>query len=266
VSAAPERATSGPTWTVLGAGSILPRPGYGPASYALRPAAGAPVTLFDCGPGTLRQLPERGIALAEVERIVLSHYHLDHCLDLFAFAFARRNPSFSQARPLEVIGPTGLARLGDRAAASLGSWARDPAASFVEIDPAQGARQSLERGALRLTWVATGHTPEAVAWRADLAGGSSVAYSGDSPEEPAVSRLARDAGLFVCECSHDDGEEVAGHLTPSSAARLAAASGARRLLLTHFYPSVEPERARAVAARTFRGPIELARDGATFAL
>jgi ribonuclease BN (tRNA processing enzyme) len=266
VSAAAERATSGPTWTVLGAGSILPRPGYGPASYALRPAPGAPVTLFDCGPGTLRQLPDRGIALAEVERIVLSHYHLDHCLDLFAIAFARRNPGFAPAPPLEVIGPTGLARLGDRAAGSLGSWARDPAASFVEIDPAEGPRRSLERGSLRLTWVATGHTPEAVAWRADLADGSSVAYSGDSPEELAVARLARDVDLFVCECSHRDDQAVVGHLTPSSAARLAAASGAKRLLLTHFYPSVEPERAREQAARTYPGPIELARDGSTFML
>jgi len=264
VSGGPERAR--PTWTVLGAGSILPRPGYGPASYALRPAPGAPVTLFDCGPGTLRQLPERGIELAQVERIVLSHYHLDHCLDLFAFAFARRNPGFAPAPPLEVIGPTGLARLGDRAAGALGAWARDPAASFVEIDPARGPEQVLERGALRLTWAATGHTPEAVAWRADLDCGASVAYSGDSPEEPAVARLAAGADLFVCECSHPDSEAAAGHLTPSSAARLAAASGARRLLLTHFYPSVDPERARERAARTYSGPIELARDGATFAV
>jgi ribonuclease BN (tRNA processing enzyme) len=263
VSAAPERGAGGPTWTVLGAGAILPRAGYGPASYALRPAPGAPVTLFDCGPGTLRQLPARGIALAEVERIVLSHYHLDHCLDLFAFAFARRNPGFAPAPPLEVIGPTGLARLGDRAEGALGSWSRDPAASFVEVDPAEGPSRVLERGPLRLTWAATGHTPEALAWRADVAGGGSVAYSGDSPEELAVARLASGADLFVCECSHPDGEAAVGHLTPSSAARLAAASGARRLLLTHFYPAVDPQRARAIAARTYSAPIELARDGAS---
>jgi ribonuclease BN (tRNA processing enzyme) len=265
VSSAAERGR-GSTWTVLGAGTILPQPGYGPAAYALRPAPGAPVTLFDCGPGTLRQLPLRGIALAEVERIVLSHYHLDHCLDLFAFAFARRNPGFPAPPHLEVIGPTGLERLAERAQGSLGAWSRDPSASFVEIDPAAGPEGALERGSLRLTWVATGHTPEAVAWRADLEGGASVAYSGDSPEEPAVAQLARGARLFVCECSHPDGEPSPGHLTPSAAGRLAAASGADRLLLTHFYPAVDPELARAQAARIFAGPIELARDGSTIAL
>lgn len=265
MSGAAER-RRGPTWTVLGAGAILPRPGYGPSGYALRPAAGAPVTLFDCGPGTLRQLPACGIALTEVERIVLSHYHLDHCLDLFAFAFARRNPGLASPPHLEVIGPVGLARLGERAASSLGAWSRDPSAAFTEVDPADGPARALERGALRLTWVATGHTPEAVAWRADLEGGASVAYSGDSPEEPAVARLARGAGLFVCECSHPDGEAAPGHLTPSAAGRLAASSAARRLLLTHFYPTVDPELARAQAGRFFAGPIELARDGATFEL
>jgi hypothetical protein len=37
-------------------------------------------------------------------------------------------------------------------------------------------------------------------------------------------------------------------------------------VLTHFYPGLEPAEAREVASRTFRGPIELARDGARFAL
>ncbi len=254
------------TWTVLGAGTILPRLGYGPACYALRPAPGAKVTLFDCGPGTVRNLAGAGIGLAEVERIVLSHYHLDHCLDLFAFAFARRNPDFAPPPPLEVIGPTGLHKLSDRAEGSLGALARHPEATFVEVEPAAVAGAVLERSGMRLSWAATGHTAEAVAWRADLEGGGSVAYSGDSTESSEVARLARGVDLFVCECSHPDGQGVPGHLTPSSAARLASASGCCRLLLTHFYPALDPAQAREHAARVHPGPIELARDGLVLAL
>lgn len=254
----------GATWSVLGAGAILPRVGYGPAGYALRPRPGAAVTLFDCGPGTLRNLPSVGIELREVERIVLSHFHLDHCLDLFAFAFARRNPGFAPAPELEIIGPAGLARLVERAG-GLGPHAVDPRAVLLEVDP-RGAGPALEREGLSLAWCPTGHTPEALAWRVDLDRGSSVTYSGDSPEAPAVAELARGTGLFVCECSHDDGAGVPGHLTPSSAARLARAAGARRLLLTHFYPGLDPERARERAARVYSGPIELARDGLVVAL
>jgi ribonuclease BN (tRNA processing enzyme) len=253
------------TWTVIGAGTILPRLGYGPAAYALRPRPGGPVTLFDCGPGTLRSLPAAGIALLEVERIVLSHFHLDHCLDLFAFAFARRNPSLGELRTLEVIGPRGLSRLVEQAEGALTSFARDPAAHWREVDPKQ-LTGVLEREGLRLSWAATGHTPEALAWRADLADGSSVAYSGDSPEEPRVAELARGVDLFVCECSHADGAGVPGHLTPASAARLARAASCRRLLLTHFYPGLEPEQARERVAADFDGEILCARDGFTLEL
>jgi len=56
------------------------------------------------------------------------------------------------------------------------------------------------------------------------------------------------------------------HLTPGGAARLARAAGAERLILTHFYPAMDPEEARARAALLFPGRIELARDGATFEL
>jgi len=254
------------TWTVLGAGTILPRKGLGCAGYALRPARGEKVTLFDCGPGTLRMLAEVGIALAEVERVVISHFHLDHCLDLFSLAFARHSPSFRPLAPLEIVGPVGLALLFDRGEHTLGEWAKNPEAAITEVSLDTGGRATLEREGMRLTCVATRHTSEALAWRADLADGASVCYSGDTKETPEVAELAREVDLFACECSHADGHGVPGHLTPSSAARLAARAACRKLLLTHFYPPLEPEDACAAAARSFNGAIEAARDGAVHVL
>ncbi len=247
----------GATWTVVGAGSILPRAGYGCSAHALRPAPGAKVTLFDCGPGTIRSLDSVGIELREVERVVLSHFHLDHCLDLLALAFARRNPRFAPPPPLELIGPRGLAALLERGQGVFGRSVGDPNAEVLELAPAG----RLERGGLRLGCAHTGHTREALAWRADLAGGESVAYTGDTPESQRVAELARDVDLFVVECSMPDELALAGHLSPASAARLAASSGCRKLLLTHFYPDLDPARAREQVAGVYSGPIELARDG-----
>jgi len=253
------------TWTVLGAGSILPRAGYGSAGHALR-RGGGPVTLLDCGPGTVRALGAAGIGVEDVERVLVSHFHPDHWLDLLALAFARRNPALTGLPDLELAGPVGLRGLLDRAATSVEtsaaeprSWLRFERASVVEVDPRGGA--ALERGDARFSWVATGHTKESVAWRADLAGGVSAAYTGDTGENPSVADLARGASLFVCECSFPDAAAVGGHLTPSSAGRMAARAGCERLLLTHFYPSLDPEAARAGAGRAYSGPIELARDG-----
>jgi ribonuclease BN (tRNA processing enzyme) len=243
--------------TVLGAGAILPRAGYGCAGYALRPEPGGPVTLLDCGPGSVRALGGAGIELGDVRRVVLTHFHTDHCLDLFALAFARRNPDCGPVPELERAGPRGLARLLDGAPAVLGGFVQDPCATTREVAPGE----TFLSGGQRFTPVATRHTAEALAWRVDLASGESLLYTGDSGENADVAELGRGVDLFVAECSFPDELAVPNHLTPSSAARLAAAAGAGALLLTHFYPGTDPAAAGAVAARVFGGPIHLARDG-----
>jgi len=257
------------TLAVLGAGAILPRVGYGCSGYALRPAPGAPVTLLDCGPGSLRALPGVGIEPAEVQRVVLSHFHLDHCLDLFALAFARHSPRLAGSPPLELVGPPGLAALLSAAPAALGRWATFPGASVLELrgDPARDeGRACLERADLRLEAVPNGHTPDSLSWRVQPArpspaGDWSLLYTGDTPEDPRVARLGRGVELFLSECSFGEAEAVPNHLTPRGAARLALAAGAGRLCLTHFYPGLDPERARAEAAEVFDGPVLAARDG-----
>ena len=253
------------TLSVLGAGSILPRAGYGCAGYALRPEKGAPVTLLDCGPGSIRALAGVGIALGEVRAVVLSHYHLDHCLDLFALAFARHNPALEDVGEIELVGPRGLRARLEGAPGVLGHWAAMPRSVVREVEPGE----ELERDGLRWRSTANGHTPEALSWRVEPAGRGgawSLVYTGDTPEDPRVAELARGAGVLLAECSFPEEEAAPNHLTPTSAARLARAARVRRLVLTHFYPSMDPEEARARAARIFDGTIELARDGRVFEL
>jgi ribonuclease BN (tRNA processing enzyme) len=250
---------SGPRLWVLGAGAILPRAGYGCAGYALEPQPGGALTLLDCGPGSVRMLGACGLEPERVERVVISHFHTDHWLDLFALYFARRNPT--RAWPeLEVIGPVGLRARIEAARGVLGAYAVDERARVTEVGLDARGSGALTRGELALSCVRTLHAPEALAWRAEL-GGRSVTYSGDSGENPAVADLAAAADLFVCECSFPDDEPTEHHLTPSSAARLAVRARPRRLLLTHFYPHTDPARARELASRSFDGAIECARDG-----
>lgn len=272
-------------WTVLGAGSILPRDGYGCAGYALRtapierdePETARAFTLFDCGPGTLRALGSAGLDLRDLQRVVLTHFHPDHCLDLLALAFARRNPGLrgSLRHRWEIVGPAGLASWLERGATLFGDrgWTRFEDVDVTEVDPRRPGSLLRVDGAgegVELSWCSTRHTSDSLAWRVDAvrrdpsgarARGASIAYTGDTGENPDVAALARDVDLFVCECSFDDAHAVEHHLTPSSAGRLAAAARCRTLLLTHFYPGLDPEDARRGAATAFLGPVELARDG-----
>lgn len=252
------------TWTVLGGGTILPQVGLGCAGYALRPRPGSPVTLFDCGPGTVRALAAAGIGLEEVHRVVLSHFHVDHCLDVFALAFARRNPTVA-APGLELIGPVGLRALLEGGHEAFGRGVDDASRTVVEV-PVGPAGFVVERSDVRLTCAATEHNADALCWRAEVPEQFRVAYSGDATEVDALVAIAQGTDLFVCECSHPEDAAELNHLTPRSAGRLAARANVRRLLLTHFYPDVDPAQAGAVAAQEFSGPIELARDGLTLSL
>jgi ribonuclease BN (tRNA processing enzyme) len=251
---------------VLGAGTALPRPSragrcYGPAGYAYEPVPGGPLTLFDIGPGSVRQLGNLGLELERVERVVLSHFHPDHCLDLFALTFARRNPAFVGQAPLELLGPRGLSAWYESGVASLGEWVRERRLQLVEQGPEAWAA-GRDQGGFRLFGVPTGHTPNAMAWRIEApAHGGALVYSGDSGERPQLAELARDAGLFLCECSFPDGRESEHHLTPSGAARLFRAAGARRLLLTHFYPELDPDRAAEGASSLAGVQVAAAYDG-----
>ena len=247
------------TWSVVGAGAILPRAGFGPAGYALRPRESEAVTLFDCGPGTLRNLPALGIELREVRRVVLSHFHPDHCLDVFALAFARYALK-EAARALELVGPRGLKSWLQRGCDALGQWVEFRDTRVIEVEVGETVH-GLDLDDLALRHVGTQHTANSLAWRADLPSGEAVTFSGDSRETPELPQLARGCDLFVCECALPDEEAIPTHVTAAGAGRMAQGAAAKRLLLTHFYPSHDPEAARLAASQVYTGPIETARDG-----
>ena len=251
---------------VLGAGAILPRSGYGCAGYVLDAGETDAVTLLDCGPGSTRALAGAGVPLEAVRRVVFSHYHLDHCLDLFALFFARRNPAF-EAPPLAVYGPVGLERLVGEAPAGLGRWAiPDDGVTLHELALDAKGWCRFEVGGLHFAGAANGHCPEALSWRIERRGGWCLAYSGDAPFAPVVAEVARDADLFLCESSFDDEHGVPNHLTPGQAGRLAYEARATKLVLTHFYPELDPVVAARAAAEVFPGAIETARDGSSHAI
>ena len=72
--------------------------------------------------------------------------------------------------------------------------------------------------------------------------------------------LARGADLLILECSFPDEEAIAGHLTPSEAGDIATRAGAKKLLLTHFYPEILTTDIEAQCRKTYQGDLVLASD------
>lgn len=96
-----------------------------------------------------------------------------------------------------------------------------------------------------------------------------LAYSGDTGPDPQLLDLANGADLLVIEAT-DRGQQGGAsegrshsrvHLTARQAGEVAAAAGARRLMLTHFWPGNDREAERAAAREVYEGQVLLAEEG-----
>ena len=251
----------GPSLQVLGSGAILMAPERNAAGYLVRTPTGEDPILVDPGPGTLRRLAEAHVPVASIGRVVITHFHPDHHMDLLALLFARRNPALRPLRPqLQVVAPTGMRAILDAWGSVYGRWIHEPNLELREIGPSDHFFDDCTLRARRAL-----HTDHALCYRFEFPGGRTLAYSGDSDDCPGLTEVAREADLFVCECSFPEDQYVAGHLTPQRAGRVAQAARARNLLLTHFYPPCDAIDVVAACRETFAGRVLRAEDLRTYA-
>ncbi len=245
---------------ILGSGTAVPVKDRGCAGIYVH-VAGEHL-LLDAGPGTLRQLIRVGATYLNLDRIFLTHFHPDHCLDLVAILFAMRIPTPRRAKPLVIYGPRGLKRLYHQLNLAFHGW--------IEPRTYRLTLKEVGETALRFRGYTVqtkpmNHSTRALGYRLE-GGGKTVAYSGDTDVCRNVIALGRDADLLILECSMTDETKVAGHLTPTDCGRIAAQAGCGHLVLTHFYPVFRGYDLRARVRRRFPGPLTLARDLASFQL
>ena len=125
------------------------------------------------------------------------------------------------------------------------------------------ADETLSLAALSFTFAATAHAQPCFATRI-IDGRSVIVYGADDGPSDALADLARDADLLVLEVTYLDDEQTAsthGHMTAGQASELAAAARASRLLLTHTIADTPEADLLRLAAQSFAGPIDLAREG-----
>lgn len=241
---------------VLGSGTAVPHPERGSAGYLVR--GGGRTILVDAGPGTLQKLAALGISVAEPDAAAFTHLHLDHTAELAPLLFALRNPGIGRTKTLTLLGAHGFRDFYARLRRMYGAWV-EPLDYPLEIEEIDIRPVSL--GGFLLRAFPVSHTPQSVAYRVeDPTDGKAVAFSGDTDICEGLVDAARGADLAVFECSFPDGRKVEGHLTPREAGEIASRSGAKRLLLTHFYPECEGEDILGQCRKTYSGEILLAED------
>ena len=93
-----------------------------------------------------------------------------------------------------------------------------------------------------------------------------LSYSADTRPGDEIVEIARDADLLLIEATLPRPERtgVRGHLTPEEAGEHAKRAGAKRVVITHISDELGDDWAREEAERGFGGPVEVAREGATY--
>lgn len=265
--------------TIIGSSGSFPGPGS-PASCYLLSAQGTdesgnPKTwriLLDLGNGALGTL-QRYMLLEDLDAVLLSHLHPDHCMDLCGLHVAIRwDPRGWKGKHVPVYGPAATA---DRMAIAYGL---DPDPGMHEEFDFQHwqAHEPIKVGPFTITPYPVRHPiEEAYSLRVqaqepmgeDGFTTSVLSYSGDTDSCPELVESAREADLFLCEAAFHEGRDdgIDGvHLTGKRAGEAAKAAGVQRLLLTHLPVWNDPRETAVEAREAFEGDLAVAVSGVTY--
>lgn len=223
---------------------------------------------LDLGNGSLGSL-QRFVDPRDLDAVVLSHLHPDHCLDVCGlYVMANFGPDREATdRRMPVYAPRGAPERLARAYGVEAPAPLDDRLDFAVLAPGE----PFTIGPFTVTPVPVFHPVEAYGLRVE-ADGAVLAYTGDTDHCPELATLCRDATLVLADCAYVDGRDDSRgvHMSGSVAARAALeAGGVSRLMLTHIPAWNDVETCRAQAAAVWRGEgreVEVARPGETYEL
>jgi ribonuclease BN (tRNA processing enzyme) len=238
--------------TVLGGDGGWPTPGGACSGYLVEGAGFR--LLIDPGYAVMPRLLLL-MGAAEVDAVLVTHGHPDHCADLNPLLRARTLsgmpapalPVYALPKALDPVfaldRPT---MLGD---------------SYRLREFAAGDRLAI--GPFELQTRLLPH-PRPNAGLRISAGLATLVYGGDCGPSDAFIDLARGADVLLAESSYatEVPTELIGSLSSArDAGRQAAAAGVRTLILTHLVPGEDRTAARRAARAVFRGHLRVARPG-----
>ena len=228
--------------TILGCNGSYPGPCGAGSSYLVQEGD---VTLWvDAGPGALANL-QRHVGLDDITAIVLTHEHPDHRSDIDGLFVALHYGDFDGPGP-RVLAPEGVKEHVYFDADELFDWTIVTDGSEADV------------GGIHLSFSRTDHGPETLAVRFD-GGGKALGYTADTGPAWSLQALGAALDLALCEATFlQDREGTVQHLSGRQAGAMARAAGAKRLMITHVWPTFDPNAIATEAATAYGGPVEIA--------
>ena len=183
--------------------------------------------LIDCGNGVMSRV-QRYCKLEELDAIVLSHMHRDHCSDMHVLKYAVQNKNNRKTmnRAVEVYLP-----------ATPDNEYSDLNVNGIFNLHAISDGYQIQIKDFKLTFYKTIHPVECYGMRVEK-DGKVFSYSADTVYTDNIVRLAENADLFLCDANATENLKSKGnvpHLSVKEACGIAKKANAKKLLLTHFY-------------------------------
>jgi ribonuclease BN (tRNA processing enzyme) len=223
--------------------------------------------LFDCGPGSVRRLLQKGISPTEINTLFLTHLHYDHCVDYGYLVLSRWDQGVGQIPELTVYGPGPITRTTDLLFGETGVYGPDlagrtqhPGSQFVfEM---RGGTLPRKRPAPNVTEVDDGTVVETDKWQLQVievvhnqpqltclayrfeTNDGVLIFSGDTGPIDALTQLAKGADVLVHMCHIINGVVTDPRITKGCSGHLDAATTARdagvtTLVLVHITEQLE---------------------------
>jgi len=265
---------------LLGTGSPPPNPRRrGPATLIEH---GPERFLVDAGSGVGAQLVQAGVRAYDWPRLLITHHHSDHTIDLGHLLVTRW--IVGQNAPFEIWGPAGTRKQVDLLLDYL-AWdidirrahmhdRRPPEMRVTEIEEGK----ILEVGGVTVSAFLVEHGPvrPAFGFRFD-GGGRSLVVSGDTRPSETLVRWSQGVDCLIHECcdmartgwfpgcgwptlEEKIRDLQSYHTPPAEVGRVAADARAKRLVLSHLMPASTPEDLLAAASQGYAGPVVVGAD------
>lgn len=260
-----------PRLKVVGAGTLRRTPNRWGTCFLL--GIGTEWVMIDCGPAATYKMYQMDISPSKIEHLFFTHLHADHIADYPCFLMTRFDQLIGTEPELQVHGPQPIKSITDRL------WSDDPNALWHDVIARANHPMRLHAYHLRggngdrpkptiavheytESKVAKGndwacYTKEVKHAQPDLTcfglrfetKEGIIAFSGDTAPTEAVVELACDADLLIHNVMDLEADLLSSPVSQAmtgaqAAGEIAAAAGAKRLLVNHQSEELEkPDKA-----------------------